>query len=300
MENFAELLKESEAFQTKTVREDPRIKALITRANMLYSTPLKRHNDASHPLHALSFLCELGFTRKDGLESLYAEAMGKRTKDGFFTVVLNVSQSFGGTGTDTNAWMSCDAPLLTWCMVRLNEGRLDIPLRGAVDKILALGESKGWRCKVAPELGKFRGPGRKDDECPYATLLVLKLLTAVESGSYAAEKAIAIETILSLWEERKTRKPYLFGMGTDFAKPKFPFIWYDILHTVDLLSRFDIARKDGRFLEMNELLRRKVKINGSKPESIYTSWKDWDFGQKKSESDFIRFAFERIERRFSQ
>ena len=58
--------------------------------------------------------------------------------------------------------------------------------------------------------------------------------------------------ILGHWQIRKEKKYYLFGMGTDFSKLKYPFIWYDILHVVDVLSRFPFVHADPRFQEMVE------------------------------------------------
>ena len=43
--------------------------------------------------------------------------------------------------------------------------------------------------------------------------------------------------LLSHWKQRKEKKYYLFGMGSDFRKLKYPYVWYDILHVCEVLSR---------------------------------------------------------------
>ena len=43
------------------------------------------------------------------------------------------------------------------------------------------------------------------------------------------------------------RKEYLFGMGTDFRKLKAPLVWLDILHVLDVLSRFKVVHNDPLF-----------------------------------------------------
>ena len=49
----------------------------------------------------------------------------------------------------------------------------------ALRHLLSLVRENGWPCAVSPSLGKFRGPGRRGDPCPYATPLMLKVLSAI-------------------------------------------------------------------------------------------------------------------------
>jgi hypothetical protein len=44
----------------------------------------------------------------------------------------------------------------------------DEQIRKAKDYLLSLVRENGWPCSVAPDLGNFRGPGRKADPCPIA------------------------------------------------------------------------------------------------------------------------------------
>jgi len=44
-----------------------------------------------------------------------------------------------------------------------------------------------------------------------------------------------VHTLLEHWQRQQERKIYLFGIGTDFRKLKYPFVWYDILHVVEAL-----------------------------------------------------------------
>jgi len=56
----------------------------------------------------------------------------------------------------------------------------------ALRHLLALVRENGWPCAVSPSLGKFRGPGRCGDPCPYATLLMLKVLSAIVAAQVDA------------------------------------------------------------------------------------------------------------------
>jgi hypothetical protein len=84
-------------------------------------------------------------------------------------------------------------------------------------------------------------------------------------------------------------------MGTDFRKLKAPFVWYDILHVLEVLSQFTWLRKDARLLQMLAILKSKMDEEGRfTPESVWTAWKDWEFGQKKTPSRWLTLLAWRI------
>jgi hypothetical protein len=168
----------------------------------------------------------------------------------------------------------------------------------AVKHLDGLVRDNGWPCAVSPELGKFRGPGRKEDPCPYATLVMLKVLAQIPELQEGKSAKVGVETLLALWDESKERHPYMFFMGTDFRKLKAPLFWYDILHVLDVLSHFKWARKDKRFKEMLKTVESKADSDGRYvPESIWTAWKDWDFAQKKVPSQGLTLFIYRILKR---
>jgi len=147
-------------------------------------------------------------------------------------------------------------------------------------------------------LGKFRGPGRKDDPCPYATLVMLKMLSQLDEWKDSKEARVGAECLLNLWKKSKELHPYMFYMGTDFRKAKAPFIWYDILHVLDVLSQFEWLRNDKRIKEMVETVKSKANSEGKySPESEWKAWKGWDFGQKKQPSRWLTFLVLRILKR---
>ena len=96
------------------------------------------------------------------------------------------------------------------------------------------------------------------------------------------------------------RKPYLFGMGTDFRKLKYPFVWYDLLHMVDVLSRFPYARQDGRFNEMAAAIQSQADPQGCfTTSSMYQVWKGWSFADKKRPSPWLTYLALRIQQRIN-
>jgi hypothetical protein len=171
-------------------------------------------------------------------------------------------------------------------------------VRAAIDYLVGLLRNNGWPCSVSKELGTFRGPGRKDDPCPFANLAMLKALSAIPELCESPACHIGAETLLALWSESANRHPYIFYMGTDFRKLKAPLVWYDLIHVLDVLSRFSWLNQDRRMLEMLEILKGKADSQECfTPESVWTAWKDWEFGQKKIPSRWLTMLAWRILRR---
>jgi hypothetical protein len=269
---------------------DTRVHSLMEECSAWPGPVLKRHNDASLLIHKLCFLSEIGLNGQDpGIEEIVEKIMCDQDEEGPFRILTHLYERFGGSGNDEMAWFLCDAPTVVYSLARLGYSK-DESVMKARDHLISLGDENGWRCHVSRNLGKFRGPGGRKLECPYSTLIMLKLISEYPDLRDGREAKIGVNTILDLWTEREKRKPFLFAMGTDFKKLKAPMIWYDIIHVTDVLSRFDIARKDERFSEMANLLGSKADENGLyKPESIWLAWKGWDFSQKKEPSHFITF-----------
>ncbi len=204
---------------------------------------------------------------------------------------------FGGSGEETWAWALCDAPLLLYALSKLGFGN-DPRVRRGIDYLTRLVRDNGWPCVVSKELGKFRGPGRKADPCPYATLAMLKLLSLNPSDRESIHARTGVETLLTHWQQREEQHPYMFFMGTDFCKLKAPLVWYDLLHVLDVLANFQVCSADPRYLSMLEILQNKANQDGRFiPESIWTVWKDWEFGQKKIPSYWVTFLACRIIKR---
>ena len=222
------------------------------------------------------------------------KVMTYQSKEGIPQIKVNINPKYGGTGEDQYVWMLCDAPSVLYSLVKFGLGDSEM-VQQAVAYLSGLARDNGYPCAVSPDLGKFRGPGRKADPCPYANLLMLKLL--VQSPAYhdAPSVRIGVETLLSLWEQRKERRPYLFAMGSGFAKLKAPLIWYDILHVTDVLTRIPWARDDSRLLEMVEIVRSKADEEGRfTAESVWRDWKGWDFGQKREPSRWVTLVAQRV------
>ncbi len=278
----------------------PQIRALLTELAEWPGPPLKRHNDAGHLLHKLVFIAEVGLRVDDPDVAVIAErVLVCQSAQGPFQVLTNIPVHFGGSGRDEANWMLCDAPLLLYALVKLGLGD-EARVQAAVMYLAGLVRDNGWPCAGAPEMGNFHGPGRASDPCPYANLLMLKLLAELPTWRDSAAARAGAEAALGLWTQRKERRPYLFAMGTDFAKLKAPLIWYDILHVLDVLTRFPWLYEDPRLREMAALVVEKVDVEGRfTPESVWMAWKAWDFGQKRAPSRWLTLLVVRMLGRLS-
>jgi len=273
---------------------DARVRALVAGLAGWPGEVLASHKSASQPFHRLAFLADLGLRKGDpGIDAVAAAVMAHPSEEGPFALTMNVSAGHGGTGVDTWSWALCDAPVLLYALVRFGYG--DEPsVRAAIAHVAGLVCDNGWPCATSAAL-KFRGPGRKDDPCPYATLVMLKLLSELEDCRDGPACRAGAEALLGLWERSLDRHPYIFYMGNDFRKLKLPFVWYDIVHVLEVLTRFPWLRKDARLLDMAAVLRAKADQDDSfTPESVWTWWKDWEFGQKKVPSRWLTLAARRI------
>jgi hypothetical protein len=124
---------------------------------------------------------------------------------------------------------------------------------------------------------------------------MLKLLAQMPEWHSRQVVKTGVEVLLSLWEERRERRPYLFAMGTDFAKLKAPQLWYGILHVVDTLTQIPWALEDKRPQEMMGVVERKAGCEGKyTAESVWMDWKEWEFGQKKEPSRWITLVAHRL------
>ncbi|MBN2387581.1 MAG: hypothetical protein JXB85_11220 [Anaerolineales bacterium] len=276
----------------------PRVGGLVATAGEWEQRLLKRHNDAGHPLYALSTLADFGLKSDDpGMAAVIEKVMAHQAPDGPFQTLSNYPAAFGGSGRDEWLWIACDAPTLLYAMLAFGLGN-DRRVRQAAAHLPGQVSENGYRCAAAAELGRFRGPGRKDDPCPIANVYALKALARLPGQAAARAAEQAAEMLLTHWEQRREKKYYLFGAGTDFQRLKYPFVWYDLLHVVDVLSRCAFVHADARFKEMLSAVTAQADADGRYTAgSMYMAWKGWSFADKKVPSPWLTCLVLRILRR---
>ncbi len=195
------------------------VRGLIDDAATWPGFALKRHNDAKHPIYALSTLADFGLRASDpGMRPVINAVMAHQSHEGPFQTRLRLYKRFGGIDGERWTWMACDAPTLLWH-----------------------------------------------------------------------------------WGPQCERKLFLFGIGTFYRRLKYPFVWYDILHVVDVLSRFPSVHGDPRFRDMVDTITEQADEEGRyTAASMYRAWKGWSFADKKTPSPWITLLVLLIQQRIEE
>jgi hypothetical protein len=272
--------------------EHPQVQDLLTELKGWPGTPIGHHRNAGLLLHKLTFIADLGLRIDDpGVEDIVQKILEHQSPNGPFLVAARAGKGQYFT------WMLCDAPLILYALVKFGFNH-DSRVQAAVDYLVSLVRDTGWPCAIERKDG--RDPARGGDPCPYANLVMLKLLSQVGHTRYEDACRAGAEAILSLWERSRELHPHEFYMGTDFRKLRAPLVWYDILHMVEVLSQFQWLHNDPRLLEMIELVKNKADNHGRfTPESVYRAWKGWVFGQKREPSRWLTLLVQRVIMRMS-
>jgi hypothetical protein len=243
---------------------------------------LSRHDKPDLFIHRLAMVADLGVTRDTaGAKPLVEDLLDNIAADGTFRLNIMIPQAFGGSGKSHPDWIICDFPVVVYALIRM-AGK-DERIRPAINQLIRLAGETFYAC--CGSIPKFKGPGPKNGMCPYANLLVARALAADSAGRRSSEAGLAANAVLDHWTHRKTKKPFLFGMGTDFLKLKFPMVWYNLLHVVSALKNISGVAEDARYLTLAGLLRRKLDGAGrATPESIYLVYKSEEWSDKKKPS----------------
>jgi len=154
-----------------------KIQSLLEELTTWPGAALKSHKKAGHLLHKLVFIADLGLKGDiPQVDTILKTVKDNTADEGPFQIVVNLPKHFGGCGEDELSWMLCDAGSSLYAMAKM-AGTDDPMVHKAADYLAGLAhEPIGWPCAATASLGRFRGPGKKGDPCPYANLLMVKAL----------------------------------------------------------------------------------------------------------------------------
>jgi hypothetical protein len=265
--------------------DDPFIRENLRIISGWRNEVLTRHDKADLFIHRLAMLADLGVTRDTaGAGPLIEDLLANITPDGSFLVNIMIPQAFGGSGKAHPDWIICDLPVVVYALSQM-AGK-DARIRPAVKKLINLAGEEYYPC--CGSIPKFKGPGPRNGLCPYANLLVARALAADAAGRKSSAAKLAANAVLDHWTHRRTKKPFLFGMGTDFLKLKFPMVWYNLLHVVSALKSIPGVQDDARYHKMADHLRRKLDGSGkATAESVYLAYKSEEWSDKKNPSRLL-------------
>jgi hypothetical protein len=279
----------------------PQVQTLMARAAAWGEAPFKRHNDAGYPIYAFSTLADLGVRASDaGVAPAIARVLDHGSEEGMFQSLVNIPKAFGGTGEDAWTWLLCDSPTLLYALLAMGLGD-DPRVHKAAAYLISLVGEHGWGCTGSPELGKFKGPGRREDPCPIVNVYALKVLAQLRDHVESDAAYAGVRMLLSHWAHEWGHRLFMFGVGSNYRKLKYPFVWYDILHVAEVLSHFPAARSDARFHAMLNAITMQADADGRYTAgSMYMAWKGWSFADKREPSPWLTFLVQRMLKRAAQ
>lgn len=112
----------------------------------------------------------------------------------------------------------------------------------------------GWRCK---KFSFGRGPETEYSN-PFPTLNILNAFRFSDHLNKEPALDRAVDFLLEHWTIRKPIGPCHYGMGTLFMQVEYPFRNYNLFGYVYVLSFYDRAKEDTRFLEALRALESKM------------------------------------------
>jgi hypothetical protein len=112
----------------------------------------------------------------------------------------------------------------------------------------------GWRCN---KFSFGRGPETEFSN-PGTTLIALSAFRFTPHLNQDPRLDQAVEFLLNHWTIRIPIGPCHYGIGTLFQQVEYPFGNYNLFIYVYVLSFYDQAKKDPRFLEALSLLESKM------------------------------------------
>jgi len=148
----------------------------------------------------------------------------------------------------------------------------------------------GWRCN---KFSFGRGP-----ETEYSNPLpTLNALDAFRCSDYLNNELAldrAVEFLLEHWVIRKPIGPCQYGMGSRFMRVEYPMGEYNLFNYLYVLSFYDRAKNDRRFLEALEALQSRLVDGQIVVEHVPSKLSKLDFCKKGNPSELATKRYHEI------
>lgn len=291
------------------VLADPRTRALISRlSDWEAGLPFSGHDSPAFAPNLLCLLADMGLQTGDHprVDKLLERMLAHQDPEGRFA-------SFAPRrGSEVPVWgvLLCDSHAIAEALVRFGlagDARVHQALAAMADDLTATAQGPAWPCRPDPVSG-FRGPGRKGDCCPQVTLEALRVFARLPATERPEGLLDAARTVLRVWVERGTQKPYMFGHGRTFKTVKWPATWYRADAVLDALGGYpqlwiDRGPADCDRRALSELAACLIAYNLTPegrvvPRSTYRGFEAFSFGQKAEASPFATARLLAILHRF--
>lgn len=278
-------------------REDPQVCELLSRlGDWEVATPLSGHESPAFAPHLLGLLADMGVREQDDprVGRILDAMLRHQDPEGRLCSLAVWKRAPAAVW----AALPCDAFPILEVLLRLRPDggpALRRAASRALNDLTETAQGPGWLCRPDPALG-FRGPGRKADVCPQATVQALRALSYLPRSQRPPALASAVRTLLGVWRQRGSEHPYMFGHGRRFKRTKWPTTWYHASTVLDAVGRYPEVWRSPTDAEdvrsVAELAACVVAYNVDRatglvtPRSCYKGFETFGFGQKKRPSAF--------------
>lgn len=148
----------------------------------------------------------------------------------------------------------------------------------------------GWRCK---KFSYGRGPETEFSN-PNPTLTALNAFRFTDMLNKEQALDRAVEFLLEHWITRKPLGPCHYGIGTLFMQVEYPFSNYNLFVYVYVLSFYNTAKKDARFLDALSVLESKLHDGKIVVERVNRKLAGLAFCKKGEPSDLGTMRYQKI------
>jgi len=148
----------------------------------------------------------------------------------------------------------------------------------------------GWRCN---KFSFGRGPETEYSN-PFPTLTALNAFRFSDYLNKEPALEKAVEFLLKHWEIRKPIGPCHYGIGTLFMQVEYPFRNYNLFIYVYVLSFYNRAKEDHRFIEALETLKSKMVDGQIVVERVVPKLAELSFCKKGKTSELATIRYYEI------
>ncbi len=284
----------------KELINHPFVNTILTELSDWMPKAATRNNDPQIHYFKLRMLADFGLSKRDkGISAIKQKAITHVIDNHFACRGVEPSRPKKGEKyTKPNllddVWhiSPCNSPMITYALKAL--GFDDAPVKKAIKALRDAWNSEiGWFCHYFFVDSQFK---REQAGCPMAGLMALELFSLVpelKESIYAQNAFVPL-----VYHKNLGKSIYYFGRSKKFWTFKYPFVWYNGLYLVDVLSRFSFTKDSPLLSECINWIESNQDSQGRfKATSIFLPYKQWDFGQKKEPSPWITFLCCRILKR---
>ncbi|MBS1326625.1 MAG: prenyltransferase [Oscillospiraceae bacterium] len=150
----------------------------------------------------------------------------------------------------------------------------------------------GWRCL---KFSFGRGPETAYSN-PYPTLVALDAFRFTDRLNREPALDRAVEFLLEHWRIKRPIGPCHYGIGTLFMQVEYPFRNYNLFQYLYVLSFYERARKDERFLEALAALETKLDDGRIVVERVVPKLAGLNFCRKGQPSELATRRYRELRR----